>query len=280
MKTRKSGLISLFALTLVSFPARAVYAADEQVVIRIGGTGGALGGIEKLAAAFSKAHPGVDFIFTPSLGSGGGIKAALQGSLDIGLSARPLNEAEIQKGAIATAYARTPFVFVTSHRTEPIDFDLRSFASIYAGDLKTWPDGSPIRVVMRPESESSTRDLMSMSPEMAEAIRRALLQDGMITAVTDQDNLDMIENARGAIGAATLAQIISEQRAVQVLSVGGVVPSLETLADGTYPYYKTFLLVTGARPSAAARLFIEFVQSPEGSAILAQNGHLAGTPKP
>lgn len=279
MKTQNCGLMPLFALALLALLPRAVYALDERAVIRIGGTGGATGGMKTLAAAFSKTHPEVDVVFTPSLGSSGGIKAVLQGSLDLGLSVRPLSEAEIQKGAIATAYARTPFVFVTSHRTEPVDFDLRSFASVYAGHLRTWPDGSPIRVVMRPESEASTQDVMKMSPEMAEAVRHALLQDGMITAITDQDNLDMIETAQGSLGVAPLAQVIAEQRAVQVLSVGGVDPSLETLANGTYPYAKTFFLVTGPRPSAAARSFIEFVQSPEGSAILAQTGHLAWTPK-
>ena len=249
-----------------------VWAQDEQTVIRIGGTGGALGGMKELAAAYSRARPAVKIVFFPSLGSSGGIKAVLEGSLDIGVSARPLKEEEIRKGATAVAYAKTPLVFVTSHRAEKTDYSLQELAAIYNGTLKTWSDGSAIRIVMRPESESTTQDMMKISPEMAKAVRFAMTQKGMITAITDQDNLDTIENVPGAIGVATLSQVVSEKRSVQVLSVDGVVPTVETPADGAYVHQKTFYLVTTATPSARATSFIAFVQSPEAASIFAQTG--------
>ena len=255
-------------------------ALDKAITIRIGGAGGALGGVKALTTAFAETHPEVNFIFCPSLGSSGGIKAVLDGSLDVGLSSRPLKEAEIEKGAAAMAYAQTPLVFVTSHKTEKADYSLKDMASIYAGALKTWPDGRPIRLVMRPESESTTQDLMNMSPEMAEAVRHALSQEGMIVAINDQDNLDTVENVPGAIGVATLSQVVSEKRLVRVLSLDGVVPSLETLADGTYTHRKTFYLVTTSNPPAAVKSFVDFVRSPAGEGILAQMGQRMERPAP
>ena len=51
------------------------------------GTGGALGMMNILGAAFAEANPGVTVDVLPSLGSGGGIKAVLAGAIDLGLSA-------------------------------------------------------------------------------------------------------------------------------------------------------------------------------------------------
>jgi ABC-type phosphate transport system substrate-binding protein len=47
------------------------------------------------------------------------------------------------------------------------------------------------------------------------------------------------------------------------------------MADRSYPYSKTFFMVTKKNPSVAVRRFIDFVRSPPGSAILSKYGQLA-----
>jgi ABC-type phosphate transport system substrate-binding protein len=44
------------------------------------------------------------------------------------------------------------------------------------------------------------------------------------------------------------------------------------MIDRSYPYSKTFYMVTRHNPSEAVRRFMDFVRSPEGAAILARNG--------
>jgi ABC-type phosphate transport system substrate-binding protein len=70
--------------------ASGVPAADYQGTLRIGGTGAAVSTITQVAAAFQKQYPAVRFVFPPSLGSSGGIKAVIAGALDVGLNSRPL----------------------------------------------------------------------------------------------------------------------------------------------------------------------------------------------
>ena len=48
----------------------------------------------------------------------------------------------------------------------------------------------------------------------------------------------------------------------------------EDLRDGTYPYTKTFFMVTRQAPSPTAERFIRFIRSPEGKAILSRVGHV------
>ncbi len=266
-----TALVLVVTLSLVT--ASPLMAGENAVTIRIGGTGCALGGIRAVAQAFEKRNPGIKIKVLPSLGSGGGIRALFSGALDIALSARQLTEAERSQGAEATEYARTPFVFATSDRTETGAVSLHQVAAIYRGDKQRWPDGTPIRLVLRPETDADMQFLRTLSPAMEKAVSHALLQNGMIMASTDQDNADLLGSIRGAFGACTTAQIESEKRRLRPLTLDGVSPSLTNLANGTYPYSKIFFAVVW-HANPATRSFLRYLQSSEGSTILRRTGHL------
>jgi phosphate transport system substrate-binding protein len=251
-----------------------LHAAGLKGTIKIGGTGSALASFKELADAFMKIHPEVNIVVLPSLGSVGGIKAVNAGALDIGLSSRPLKQAEQQNGAAAVEYARTPFVFATALKTEGLNFTLKEIAKIFSGETKSWPDGTAIRLVLRPESETDTILQKGMSPEMNKSVTKALSQEGMLVTVTDQENADALEIIQGAVGTSTLGQIISEKRALNILPLDGVVPDITNLANGSYKYYKTLYVVTGPKTGQTARDFIVFINSREGRAAIEKTGHL------
>ncbi|OGI45137.1 MAG: hypothetical protein A2637_01525 [Candidatus Muproteobacteria bacterium RIFCSPHIGHO2_01_FULL_65_16] len=256
-------------------PASAGAGDDDR--IRIGGSGGGLGAMKILAAAFKKTHPLADIVVLPSLGSSGGIKAAIAGSIDVGLSSRPLKDTERAQGAVAVEYGRTPFVFVAAPKVVVSNITLRELIAIYAGKTGAWPDGKPLRLVLRPEDDSDTRMLRRMSPAMDAAVTAAYARAGMIFAVTTQESMNAVEKLPGALGVATLAQIISEKRAVKVLSFEGVTPAPGAIAGGKYPYFKPEYMITGPKPSRRAREFIAFVRSRAGQEILTSSGYLVVT---
>ncbi len=256
--------------------ALSVVANAEQVEMRIGGTGGALGTIKQLAARYCKDHPNVKVTVLPSLGSSGGIKAVLAGAIDIGLSARRLNDSE--QAASARQYGMTPFVFVVQRQAAAAGVTSEEIIDIYNGKKAQWSDGSKIRVVMRPSSEYDFAMLQRISPRMEEAVSRASSRQGMIVEMTDQDNLDAIEKTPGAFGTTTLAQILSENRHVKILTLNGTQPSIDAVRDGRYPYVKTYYFVTKRLSSTGVQDFLTFVHSPAGSEILTRLGYLVPGP--
>ena len=262
-------LFSVIWMTLATSPAQA---GD---VLKLGGSGSCLGTMQLLAVAFQKSHPDVQITVVPSLGSSGGIKAVSAGALDIGLSARPLKEDERRLGVTAIEYGRTPFVIATASSNYASGITTAQLENIYAGKLTTWPDGKPLRLVLRPASESDNDILKGMSPNMRVAVSYALGRKGIAQAFTDQDNADAIEKIPGTVGTTTLAQILAERRALKALSLNGATASPETIAGGNYPYYKTLFMVTSSEAKPLAREFVTFVRSQEGRAILIQNGHWA-----
>jgi len=75
--------------------------------MRIGGSGGINGMVKSLAPLFA-AETGITLELIPSLGARGGNNAVADGVLDVSISGRPLNAAEIAKGLTAVAEFRTP----------------------------------------------------------------------------------------------------------------------------------------------------------------------------
>jgi len=256
---------------LLAFGSRTVVAGT----IRISGTGGAMATMRILGEAFREVHPDTQVAIMPSIGSSGALKAVCKGDLEVGLSSRPPNAGECERGCVARAFSKTPFVFGVNKSVATTGLTLSEIADIYLGKKDRWENGSRVRLVLRPPGESDVDRLKAMSPGMREAVARAQRRDGLIVAMTDQDTADVIEKIPGAFGGVTLALVVSEKRDIRVLSVNGVVPTARALANGTYPYSKTFYMVTRRDPPPAVSQFVDFVRSPAGRAILTKNGQNA-----
>ncbi len=258
--------IIIGALAFVPRPA-----AAQSLVI--GGTGSGLGTMTRLAEAFGHLHPELSPTVLPSRGSSGGIKALLAGEIDLAVSARPLKPEERAAGATDLAYGRTPLVLVASRDIKMVALTGEDVVAFFTGARRAWPDGSPVRLILRPESETDSRLLVESFPAI-EAPLAALREAGSVpVAYTDQDAANLLDSVPGAFGVLALSVILGEGRALTPLVLDGVAPTPENLADGSYPMGKTLYFVTVPEPSEPTRDFLAFAASPAGRAILEATGH-------
>lgn len=264
------------ALSLTACLAGALFplTASGETVLRAGGTGFGIGVLEVLADVYMKKHPDVRIKIVPSLGSSGGIKALNQGALDFALSGRHLNVDEKRLGGAAREICRSPFLLVTNGKAARNSISTAELENIYAARTSSWSNGARIRLVLRPETDTDTIILKGLSPAMEKAVKSAQSRDGMIMAITDQENANMLEKIPGAFGGIALTQLLSEKRQVNILSFNGVKPGLKTIADGSYPLVKALFLVTTPKTPPAARQFLDFIRSSEGRRILVKYGNL------
>lgn len=259
--------VAIFALAIGT---HGTIAAAET--LRFGGTGSAQTTISLLGEAYTQRHPGTKIVGVANLGSSGGLKALAAGSIQLAAISRPLKAEELAQGLVAVEYGRSPFVFIANKPTVAT-ITLAEGARMIDGSTARWPDGAPIRLILRPPKDGDTELLKSMSAEMAAAVDKALARDGMIVAQTDQDAVDKIEKISGSFGFSTLALILAENRTAAIVPVGGVMPGVATLADKSYAFHKTLYLVSKGPPSGEIRRFVDFVFSAEGQAILKRTGH-------
>lgn len=261
-------------LLLASLGACLLPAARASTTLRITGTGSGTGGMQILANAFMRAQPGSRVEVLPALGSSGGIRALIDGRLDLALSNRPANAKEMaQRPLQSTAYARTPFV-VAVHRDLGVHaLSLQQLAGLYAEGGATFPNGQRARPVLRLADATDTELLKRFGPEVAAAIDVAMQRRGMLDAATDTECADLIQSTPGAFGPSTLAQIDSEKRPLRALTIAGTAPTLAHLASGRWPHFKTLYLVLPQQASALQQQFASFVMSRAGRGLLAAAGH-------
>lgn len=261
----------VFPLAVVVASLQTGVSAAETV--RVGGTGSGLGTLAQLAEAYRQVEPAFRMDIEPSLGSSGGIKAVLANSIDLAVSSRPLRADEVAVGAVAREYGRSAFVMAT--RTGAIgSLSTAQMVELYSGRVRTWPDGTPVRLVLRPRTDNDTALLGAFSPAVKDALAIAMAQEGMIVALTDQDAVNAIERLPGGMGPTTMALLRSEHRVARALTIDGVEPSLENVASGRYPHVKTFYFILRGEGTPAVRRFLEFVFSAAGQAVLVDTGHV------
>lgn len=264
----------LFAL--LGLAGLAVPPAGIAETVRIGGTGAALGTMERLAGEYRKRQPDFAYEVIPNLGSGGGLKALARGAIQIAVMSRPLKPEEVNADFVAVEYGRSPFVVVTA-KPGVKGITRAQLAELYGNPQARWPDGGPARPVLRPATDVDSDLLAGMSPEIKAALASAMAREGMVVAATDRESADAIEKLPGAFGTSTLALLLSEGRRLTPLAIDGIEPSARTLADGRYPYAKAMAMIVRRSPPAATAKFLSFVASPDGRRILAESGHLLPT---
>lgn len=241
--------------------------------ITIGGTGAALGTMQLIGEAFQKSRPEHSVKVLPSLGTSGGLKALQAGKLDLAVGARDVTAEEKAAGLSAYMYGTTAFIFVSNGKTPVQALTKESIAALYSGEQASWSDGKPVRLVLRPKGDTDTKQLSKMSPLIEAAVMAAHAKGGMILAVTDSDSADQVENVPGAFATSTLALVLSENRNLNVLSLDGVKPTSQTLANATYTATKDMYAVTSANASSGTRQFLQFLSLPIGVKILKNTGH-------
>lgn len=246
-------------------------------VIRVNGSGAALDMMTLMNDAYRRLHPETRIEMTKPLGSSGAIKALLADLLDLAVSSKPLTPEQQSQGALSREYGRTPLVIVTERSVPKTDITTGELEEIYAGKNHRWPDGSLVRIVLRPKTDIDTAILRGLSPTMNSAVDRAQAQPGMTIAVTDPESNEMIEKLPGAVGASALCSLRVAKPRVKALSLNGVMPDVNSLADLTYPLAKDIRFVTKGPPSRRVAGFLEFIYSPAGRAIAEKAGVLVAS---
>ena len=276
MKLCLRHLMVIFAIFLCvgSFFTVTASASSKETLI-IAGTGSCTGTMQLMAEGFHKKHPNVTVKVLPSIGSSGGIKAVNEDKIDIGLSSRPLKPEERSPKIIEEPFGLAAFIFGVQDSNPTKGFTLAEIEEIYAGNRKTWPDGTPIRLILRPVSDSFSEYLARINPGLKSASEKSHSIPGLFVGNTDQEAIEQIEKTPGSLGTTSSSIVATEKRKVKALSVDGVAPTVSNVSVGKYPYSMTLSLVYKRdKYKDLIKDFIEFVFSRDGQKILSDNGYV------
>lgn len=266
-----AGVMGHCGVAAVAWPTT-VFAAAEPAPLRIGGAGAAVGTMNSALAALALRGRSVPARVVSHLGSSGSLRAVEQGALDLALISRPLQADERMRGLQAWEYGRTPFALATAMPGMTGLTRVR-LAEMIEDPRATWPDGTPVRLVLRPKADGDYMLLASMGPLVELALARANARAGMVIAMTDQEAVDAVVRLRGGLGAFGLSLLRSGAQALSPLALDGVEPTVANVENASYRIVNRMHVATLGAPTGVALDLVQFFQSPEGLALLAQLGH-------
>jgi phosphate transport system substrate-binding protein len=200
----------------------------------------------------------------PSIGSGGGIAAARDGAVDLGLVSRPLYPEEA-KGLERVDIARDAVVLAAAPDVPIDNLSSDDLHRLYQGELRG------VTLLLRDEAESANAALEATQPGLADE-RRQSAATGRFRVLDHDDAMALaLATTPRAVGVFSLAVVRPPLRA---LRIDGVTPSTEALARGTWRATRTLGVVF--RPERRDRVlpFLAMATSERGRALIRSLGYL------
>jgi len=293
MKRIGKGVLGLWLCALLLL-LTACGSAGSRAQARTSGTGRAIQNkgsdtLVNLALAWAERYrelrPDISIAVTGG-GSGTGIAALINNTVDIANASRQMKDEEI---AAAQANGINPIEFVVAidalaivvHPDNPISqLSIDQLADIYTGRITNWQElggnDAPIVLLSR-ETNSGTHVYF-----LEEVVRKG---DGENTDIFAPQTLLMpssvgitseVRRNPNAIGYDGFGYVdAAHEKLIAVAAHADtpyVMPSVATGADGSYPIARDLYMYTAGEPTGAIQEYMNWILGPEGQTIVADLG--------
>jgi phosphate transport system substrate-binding protein len=235
------------------------------------------------AETYMERHPEVRISVTGG-GSGTGIAALINGTVNIANASRAMKPEEIEA---AEANGITPVEFVVArdaiavviHPSNPVDqLTLQQISDIYTRQITNWREvggaDRPIVLLSR-ESNSGTyvyflENVIRMGNDESDLL---FSPDTLLMPSSEGISAEVRQNPN-AIGYDGLGYVTPDQKMVAVgVDPSGpfVLPSIETVNDGSYPIARPLYMYTAGEPAGEVATYLDWIRS-EGQGQVVELG--------
>jgi phosphate transport system substrate-binding protein len=223
-------------------------------------------------------------------GTGVGVAALINGTAEIANCSRKLEADEIEKAKKSTGKEPKEYLVgfdglaVYVHKDNPLEqISLEELAEIYreGGKINKWSDlkitvpagGKDEIVRVSRQNNSGTYQYFRETV----VGKKFDFKQGSLDMNGSKEVVELIGKTVGAIGYSGLGYATP---AVKILKIAktkdgvGVVPTIATVHDNSYPISRPLFMYTPGEPSAATAAYLTWVLGTEGQKIVQDNGYI------
>ncbi len=260
--------------------------AESRTVLQNKGSDTLVNVAQAWAEAYQTVNPDVAIAVSGG-GSGTGIAAMINGTVDIANASRKMKDKEVGQ---AKERGQDPVEHVVGfdalavylHQDNPASsMTIEQLQDIYGrkGKARSWSDvgasvpgcDSDELVVVSRQNNSGTYAYFK------EAVlgKKGKYRSGTLDMHGSKDVVDLVEKTPCAIGYSGLAYATDHIQLVCISKDGAdcVLPSVETALDGTYPIARPLFMYTNGEPEGDVKAYMDWVLSDEGQCIIAAKGY-------
>jgi len=235
------------------------------------------------AEEYMRLHPEIRISVTGG-GSGTGIAAMINGTVDIANASRKMKPEEI---AAAEANGIHPVEFtvaldaiaVVVHPSNPVDrLTLQQISDIYTGKITNWSqvggEDRPIVLLSRESNSGTYVYFLEHVVRLGDKESNLLFSPDMLLMPSSEGISAEVRQNPNAIGYDGLGYVTPDQKVVAVARDAGgpyVFPSVETVNDGSYPISRPLYMYTAGEPTGAIKEYIEWILT-DGQVLVLELG--------
>lgn len=252
-----------------------------------------------VAQAWAETYPSINpdvAVAVSGGGSGTGIAAMINGTVDIANASRSMKEKEIKK---AKESGQNPVEHVVGydalavyiHKNNPAkSLSFTQLARVFGrgGDATKWSDlglkvpgcSSDKIVVVSRQNNSGTyayfKKAVLKSAAKAGVIEKGSFRQGTLDMHGSKDVVDLVEKTACAIGYSGMAYATDHIKSACISIKEGdscVNPSVATASDRSYPIARPLFMYTNGQPKGAIKEYMDWILSDAGQCIVKKKGY-------
>jgi phosphate transport system substrate-binding protein len=263
-------LIALVAVPGAAFAGRGVTVKGSDTMVILAG---------RWAERYMSENRG-QIVQVTGGGSGTGIAALINGTTDVCMASRPMKDEEKRKlrDRFQTMGVEIPVakdgLSVYVNEANPVkSITLEQLKRVYRGELTNWKDlgGADALITLYGRENSSGTYVFFKDHVLGGRDFAARCQTLPGTAAV----ANAVAKDRNGIGygGAAYAKGVRDLSLVVNPGAAGVLPSADTVADGSYPLARDLYFYVRNKPAGDLKKFVDWVLSPAGQKLVTEVGY-------
>ena len=239
------------------------------------------------AEQYQKEHPEANISVTGG-GSGTGIAALINGTVDIANASRKIKPEEQTE---AEANGTNPVEFVVAkdaiaiivNPENPINqLTLQQVSDIYSGKNNNWKElGGEDRPIVRLSRETNSGThvyFLEQVIRLGQKDNKTLFSPDTLLLPSSEGIGAEIRQNPNAIGYDGLGYVTTDMKVIAIAKDASgpyILPSATTVNNGTYPIARDLYMYTDGQPSGYIKDYLDWIMSPEAQAIVTEQGFVS-----
>jgi phosphate transport system substrate-binding protein len=236
------------------------------------------------AERYQGEHPEVRISVTGG-GSGTGIAALINGTVDIANASRKIKEEEIadaQSNGIEPVehIVARDAIAVIVHPANPVSqLTLEQISDIYSGKISNWSEvGGEDRPIVRLSRETNSGThvyFLETVLRLGNSDDKTLFSMDTLLLPSSEGIIAEVRQNPNAIGYDGLGYVPKDLKMIAIAEQEGgayVLPSISTVNDKTYPIARDLYMYTDGEPSGIIKDYLDWILASEAQEIVAELG--------
>jgi phosphate transport system substrate-binding protein len=236
------------------------------------------------AEKYHQLNPDVEISVTGG-GSGTGIAALINGTVDIANASRQIKTEEIQQAKkngvnpVEYVVARDAIAIIVNPQNPVTQLTIQQLSDIYSGKISNWKEvGGENRVIVRLSRETNSGThvfFLENVIRMGDPKNKTLFSTDTLLLPSSEGITAETRDNPNVIGYDGLGYVTPD---VKVIAVGRdssgpyILPSAASVNTGQYPIARDLYMYTNGEPKGAEQEYLNWIMTAEAQAIVTQLG--------